>query len=279
MRDREVSGREALDHDGAGVLRQPLTRQRREQLVLPIAGDAGDAQDFTAFEFERNMLKPDAMRLVGLQAEVVDHQARDRRGPPGGGLDLLDVAADHHASQGGRRFLLGVAGCDLLAAAQDGRGVADPLHLFELVADVEDGAALGFQSIQHHEELVGLLRCEHGRRFVQDEKFGVLHQRPNDFDALAFAHRELPDLTFGVQRQPVIAGDLLEPRGDLLELLPAVEPERDVFRDREIVEQREVLEHHADAERARLGRPGEDDLLVLASASRRRSAGSGHRWS
>ena len=42
----------------------------------------------------------------------------------------------------------------------------------------------------------------------------------------------------------------------------AVEAERDVLGDGEIVEQREMLEHHADAERARVGRAGQLDLLA-----------------
>ena len=37
--------------------------------------------------------------------------------------------------------------------------------------------------------------------------------------------------------------------------------ERDVLRDVEILEQREMLEHHADAQIARLGRAGQHDLL------------------
>ena len=42
-----------------------------------------------------------------------------------------------------------------------------------------------------------------------------------------------------------------------------VEPKRDVFRHGKIVEQREMLEHHADAARAGLRRPGEDHLFTL----------------
>ena len=78
---------------------------------------------------------------------------------------------------------------DLLAAAQDGRGVAEALHLFQLVADVEDGAALGLQPVQHDEKLIGLLRRQHRGRLVEDQEFRILHQRADDFDALALAHR------------------------------------------------------------------------------------------
>ena len=76
--DREMPGGVAVDDDRAGVLRQPLARQRGEQLVLAVAGDAGDAQDFTTLQLERDVLEPDAMRIVRLEAEIVDDEARHR---------------------------------------------------------------------------------------------------------------------------------------------------------------------------------------------------------
>ena len=45
-----------FDHDRAGILRQPFAGQRGEQLVLPVAGDAGDAEDFAALKLERDVL-------------------------------------------------------------------------------------------------------------------------------------------------------------------------------------------------------------------------------
>ena len=64
------------------------------------------------------------------------------RGAPARRFHLADFGADHHPRQRRRGFLARIAGRYLLAAAQDGRGVAQPLHLVQLVADVEDGAAL-----------------------------------------------------------------------------------------------------------------------------------------
>ena len=194
LRDRKMPGGDAFDHDGAGILRQPLARQRGEEFVLAVAGDAGDAQDFTTLQFERDVLEPHAVRIVGLEAEIVDDQPRHRDFPLAGGLHFLDLGADHHARQRGRGLRLGIAGRDLLAAAQDGGGVAEPLHLFQLVADVEDRAALGLQPLQHDEELVGLLRRQHRGRLVEDQEFRILHQRAHDLDALALADRQLPDL-------------------------------------------------------------------------------------
>ena len=253
----------AVEDDRAGIAGQTLSRERGEQLVLAVAGDAGDAQDFTTFELQRNMLQPHAMGIVGLETKIVDDQARHGDLTPGGGFHFLDIGADHHARQRCGGLHLGIAGRDFLAAAQDGRGVAKPLHFLQLVADVEHGPALGLEAIQHDEELIGLLRRQHRGRLVEDQEFGILHQCADDFDALALAHRELPDLAFGIERKPVNIGHFLKTRGHVLERFLAVETQRHVFGDGEIVEQREVLKHHADAARARFGRPGEGHLLAL----------------
>ena len=61
-----------------GSCGQPLAGKGREKLVLAVAGDAGDAQDFTTLELERDVLEPDAVRIVGLEAEIVDDEARHR---------------------------------------------------------------------------------------------------------------------------------------------------------------------------------------------------------
>ena len=58
-----------VDHDRAGILRQPFAGQRGEQLVLAVAGDAGDAEDFAALQLERDVLEPHAVRIVGREAE------------------------------------------------------------------------------------------------------------------------------------------------------------------------------------------------------------------
>ncbi len=70
-----------------------------------------------------------------------------------------------------------------------------------------------------------------------------------------------PHLALGIERQAVVLRDLRQPRRHFGEAFLAVEAERDVFGDRQIFEQREMLKHHADAERARLARAGELDLL------------------
>jgi hypothetical protein len=77
-----------VDDDGAGVLRQPFSRQSGEKFVLSVAGDTGDAQDFATLELEGDVLKPHAVGIVRLEVEVVDDQPRHGGLPVGGGLSL-----------------------------------------------------------------------------------------------------------------------------------------------------------------------------------------------
>ena len=215
------------------------------------------------------------MRIVRLERKLVDDQPRRRNGAAGGRLHLADFAADHHARQRRRGFLARIAGRHLLAAAQNRRRVAEPFHLFELVADVEDRAPLALEPLEHDEQLIGLLRRQHRRRLVEDQELGILHQRAHDLDALALADRQPPDLALGIERQAVNPRGFLKPLRDGGERFSRRQAERDILGDRQVLEQREMLEHHADAERARLGRTGSARLFAPSSAVRRRSAGSG----
>ena len=154
-----------------------------------------------------------------------------------------------------------IAGRHLLASAQNGGGVAQPLHLIQFVADVEDGAALAFEPVEHDEQLIGFLRRQYRGRLVEDQELWILHQHAHDLDALAFADREPPHFALGIEWQPIVLRNLRQPRRHSGEGFAAVEAERDVFRNGQIVEQREMLKHHADAKRARFRRPGQHDLV------------------
>ncbi len=63
------------------------------------SGNAGDAEYFAAANIERNVVETDAMRIIGLYRQVLDHQARVLHGMRRSGLHLADIAADHHARE------------------------------------------------------------------------------------------------------------------------------------------------------------------------------------
>ena len=154
------------------------------------------------------------MRVVRLERKLVNDEPRHRGATPGRRLHLADLGADHHARQRRGGLLTRIACRNLLAAAQDRRCVAQPFDLFQLVADVEDGAPLALEPLEHDEEQVGLLRREHGGRLVEDQELRILHERADDLDALPLADRQLPDLALGIERQAVNPCRFLQPLGD-----------------------------------------------------------------
>ena len=93
------------------------------------------------------------------------------------------------------------------------------------------------------------LRRQHRGRLVHDQELRVLQQRPDDLDALALADRQAVHRRTRLERQPEALPGLAHAPRELLER--ARHRERDVLDDGERLEQREVLEHHADAELAR----------------------------
>src|SRR3954470_24670517 len=58
LRNGKMSRGLTLDHHRSGVLNWPLSRKRCEKLILSVAGNASDAQDFTTFKLERDALEP-----------------------------------------------------------------------------------------------------------------------------------------------------------------------------------------------------------------------------
>src|SRR5688572_21968757 len=72
LRDRKVPRGMPVDDNCAGVLCQPFSRQGGKKLVLTVAGNAGDAQDFATLELEGDVPKPHPVWIVRLKIEVVD---------------------------------------------------------------------------------------------------------------------------------------------------------------------------------------------------------------
>ena len=103
------------------------------------------------------------------------------------------------------------------------------------------------------EELVHLLRREHGGRLVEDEQLRVAVQRFQQLDALLLAHGEVFDDGVRIDGEPELGGE----RADATRRVRQIEGERrarlgaehDVLRHRHRVHQHEVLMHHADAQR------------------------------
>jgi hypothetical protein len=89
-----------------------------------------------------------------------------------------------------------------LAVAQHRGAVADALHLFQAMADIEHRAALGFELEQRLEQIVGFLRCQHRGRLVKDDQLRGSAAGADDLDALALADRKIGDARDGLSGRP-----------------------------------------------------------------------------
>ena len=135
----------------------------------------------------------------------------------------------------------------------------------QLVADVEDAAALAHQLLEHDEELFHRLRCQHRGRLVQNQQLGVGQKRADDLHALHLAHAQRVHRADRVDVQPVLAGfgdDTLR-HGKQAQGLVQAQP--NVLGHSQGVKQAEMLEHHADAQRTCLLRVADVDLLAVVS--------------
>src|SRR5829696_4308837 len=244
----------AADRDACRRRGEPLAGDRREQLALAVAGDASDAEDFALPYRQADLLQGPIVRISGRQRQAAHRErllAGSRRPT---GLHLADLGADHQGRDGAGARLARVERRDDPAVAQHGRGPAQAAHLLELVRDVEDRAAFAGKPLERLEEPLGLLRGQHRGRLVEDDELRILEQAADDLDPLPLAGRKGPDRPIGLQPEPVAAADLVEPPAHRLERGGAGERDGDVLGDGELVEEREVLEHHVDAEAARLDR-------------------------
>ena len=252
-------------HRAAGGMAQP--DDRLHQLVLAVAGHAGDAEDLPGADLEGDVAH-DVVTAVVADGEVGDAEHRLRRMALAAVDGELHVATDH---QLGQVVLVGLArdaAADHLAAADDGDPVGDLQHLVQLVADEDDRVALCLQLAQDAEDLLRLLRRQHRRWLVQHQHPRVAVQGLQDLDPLLPADRqgadrlvrvdlpaepvaELPDAVLGcraVQEYP--------PRHRLL-------AEQDVLGHRQHRHQHEVLVDHADAAPDGVVRAGDLDCLAV----------------
>ena len=121
--------------------------------------------------------------------------------------------------------------------------------------------ALGRELAERGEQLVDLLRHEHGGRLVEDEDPGAAVEHLEDLDPLALADAEVA--------RPASSGSTLEAvrsdraramrsarpaEVDARPAVPGSSPRIDVLPDGEVVGEHEVLVHHADADGDRVRR-------------------------
>ena len=162
----------------------------------------------------------------------------------------VDRPADHHGSHFGGTGGLHIDHPDQLSATDDRTAVSDRLDLIELVRYENDRLAFSYQITHDLHQILDLLGSEDGRRFVEYENLGITIEHFQDLNPLLHSHRDILDDHIRINIQPVLLGEGL----DLLGCTLAVEEElsflskNDIFRNSEVVNQLEVLVHHADAQ-------------------------------
>ena len=231
---------------------------RSPDSALAVAADAGDADDLAAPHVEIDARERRAERIVRRQVEAAYAQQRCA-GARLAVTRFRQVAADHHPRERRRGLLARIAIAGDAAVTKDRRAIAQRADLVELVADVEDAQAFRDDVAQRGEQSLDRLRRQHRRRLVHDEELRLLQQAAHDFHTLALANRHRVHVARRVERQSIGRRHVAHPRGQCGVDTHAVERERDVVDDAQCLEQREMLEHHADAELARARRIGDDD--------------------
>ena len=113
-------------------------------------------------------------------------------------------AADHHGGQHALIDVFRLFHADEFSLAHHADAVGNGHDLIELVRDENDGhAALTDDAPDDGEQLVRLLRGEHGGRLVEDQNFRAAIQRFQNFHALLQADARLGDDGVRVDRQAV----------------------------------------------------------------------------
>ena len=100
-----------------------------------------------------------------------------------------------------------------------------------------------------------LIRQQHGGRLVEHEQRRVAHQALDDLDALPLADRQVLDPGIGIERQAVFVRELSTCAAHSLRLQHAAGlAQHQVLDHGHVGHQAEMLVHHGDALRQRVGR-------------------------
>src|SRR5207302_4689357 len=164
-----AAGLDAADEDRMLVPEWLFAGNGRQELLLAVAGDSRDADDLAAAHRELNVLEMRSERVVRLVRKSGDHEPRLAH-PRLSVLRMRQVLADHHARHRLRRFPPRIAMARDLTATQHRSVGAELLDLVELVADIENAAALQGELAQGFEQLAHGLRRQDRGRLVHDEE-------------------------------------------------------------------------------------------------------------
>ncbi len=254
-------------HQHLPGLDRALAGQRLDELALPVAGDAGDADDLAGPDHQIEAgHRLAALVVLDMQAGDFQHLVVARR-LYARGAGAHDGVADHHRRHFARRQLADLAAADFYAAPQHADVVAERLHFAELVGDHQRGDLAAMRhAFQQAQNLIGLAGRQHRGRLVENQEALVEIEQLEDFELLLLAGGERGDGTVERHaerhaRQELFEhGAFLAPVDDLRRIGAA---DDQIFGGGERRHQREMLIDHADAERLSVLGIGDSYLLAI----------------
>ena len=178
--------------------------------------------------------------------------------------DLLR-AADHQAHEVlAPETRHGAARAGVAAVAQHRHGVADLLHLLELVADEQDADPVGPELLQEVEQHHGFVGGERGGRLVEQQHLGAERERLGDLDELHLGDAEPRHRHAGIDVEAQHVEPVLRARVDPGIVDRRHDPAREVLQHnvlahREARDEVALLMHDTDAHRDRVARVEEGD--------------------
>ena len=239
------------------------TDERFDQRVLTVPFDAGNAENLALVHDEVDRPEP-AARTGDVSLETAHPKHRGTAFERSALRCQQHVALHHEAGQ----FRDTRGGCgergDVGAVAENRDAIGETDHLVEVMGDEAHGAAVVTKMAKLREELGDLLRGEDRRRFVEDQEPHVAVQELGDLDFLPRSDRKCSYDRVGFEPEPGSddGGGDLTPRPVTIEQTEAARrfvAEDDVLPDRELVDEKDFLMHHADAVGHRVaGRPVRD---------------------
>ena len=240
----------ALIGDGARRV-AAQTEQTLHQLGALGTDQTRNAEDLALADVEVDVteaLGVDGREVLDLKHDLTG-RIRARR------VEVRQLTSDHLGDDHIGGQFLGLPGADVLAVTHDRDFVADAKNFVHLVADVDDGNALGAQLVHDGEQRLDLGRRQRGGRLVEDQYLAVCGDRLGDLNQLHLGNAQGSELCVRI----IIQMDFLQDLGRILIHLVVVDdgdgsvflgwvaPDVDILADGTLRDGLQFLVHHRNA--------------------------------
>ena len=186
-------------------------------------------------------------------------------------IEVGKLTTDHLGNDHVGGQLLGFPGADVLAVTHDGDFIADAKNFVHLVADVDDGNALGAQLIDDGEQRFDLGCGQRGSGLVQNQHLAVRRNGLGDLDQLHLGNAQAAQLGMRVVVQMDFFQDagrigvhfIMVDDGDGSDFLSRIAPDVDILADGALGDGLQFLVHHRNAAVQCIERSFDLDLFAL----------------